>query len=107
LKEERGFVDTKIPWKLIVDDPITPNNNLGSATFHVLTIREFFKDCHNLLMDENCKSNTLLTRIILVDPLLDKYRSHINYHFGDKSLRNTSSKYERNYNNINNQSNFN
>ena len=104
-KEERGNVDENIPWKLIVDDPITPNNNLGSATFHVLTIREFFKECHNILMDENCKSNTLLTRIILVDPLLDKYRSHINYHFGEKPIRN--SKYDRNYNNFSNYNNIN
>ena len=80
-KEEKGLVDVQTPWKLFVEDPISPSNNLGSSTYRILTIKDLFKSCYLALIDENATSHTLLTRIIFLNPMMDKFRESLRYYF--------------------------
>ncbi|GAB4823273.1 hypothetical protein N2152v2_010319 [Parachlorella kessleri] len=69
-KRNKGFWQAERPWLLAVEDPNDPDNDLGRNSYNISRVRSAFDWAYNQLTAPSAPSESLLQRIMRLDPVL-------------------------------------
>lgn len=70
-KRDRGFNDSKRPFLLCVEDPQSPDNDIGKNSYAIQKVRSAFMMAHRLLTNLSANNEVgILSRIVRVDEKL-------------------------------------